>query len=177
MNRYEGEFQEADASLNAAAAARDIARLNLEFTRVTAPFDGTISGSVLSPGNVAAADTTVLAAIIAVDPLHAEFQVPQNLVLSLNRLMRDGQAPRRAGSLGLPGPATRRPSEQAKVEFADVQLDATNGISPLARSDHQSRSLPLAGHVRPGSTGDAAHRTGHSLSRRRLSYAPRVNRS
>src|SRR5262249_31050854 len=89
--RVEGEFQEAEASLKAAQAARDLAKLNLEFTLVTAPIDGTILGPVLAAGNIAVADRTSLASLISMDPMYVYFDVDQRMVLHLTRLSREGR--------------------------------------------------------------------------------------
>src|SRR5262249_59650971 len=85
------EFQEAEASLKAAQAARDLAKLNLEFTLVTAPIDGTILGPVLAAGNVAVADRTSLASLISMDPMYVYFDVDQRFALYLTRLSREGK--------------------------------------------------------------------------------------
>jgi membrane fusion protein, multidrug efflux system len=88
-DRVEGEFLEADASVKVAVAARDVSRLNLEFTEVRAPFDGRVSGPVLGPGNVVVADTTLLATIISTDPMFVAFDVDERTVLHLNRLRHE----------------------------------------------------------------------------------------
>src|SRR6266403_4243879 len=44
-------FQEAEASLLAAEAARDYAKLDLEYTQVRAPIDGRVSRELLTVGN------------------------------------------------------------------------------------------------------------------------------
>ncbi len=58
---YQGFEDEAKAELRAASAARDLARLNLEYTSVRAPIAGKISNPHVSPGGVAVADQTDLA--------------------------------------------------------------------------------------------------------------------
>jgi RND family efflux transporter MFP subunit len=96
--RVEGESQEAEASLKAAQAARDLAKLNLEFTLVTAPIDGTILGPVLAAGNVAVADRTSLASLISMDPMYVYFDVDQQTALNVIRLRREGKIKAEAGT-------------------------------------------------------------------------------
>jgi RND family efflux transporter MFP subunit len=91
VNRVESELLEADASLKAAQAACDRARLNLQFTLVSAPIAGTILGPVLAAGNVAVADRTPLATLVSLDPMYVYFDVDQQTVLNINRLRRDGK--------------------------------------------------------------------------------------
>jgi multidrug efflux system membrane fusion protein len=98
VNRVEGEFQDADASVKVAQAARDLARLNLEFTLVTAPIAGTIIGPVLAAGNVVVADQTPLAALVSMDPMYVYFDVDQQTVLNLTRLRRAGKITSEAGT-------------------------------------------------------------------------------
>ena len=121
-------IQEAEASVKVAAAARDIAKLKLEFTRVTAPFAGTITGTVLAAGNVADADRTSLATIIAVDPLYVSFNVPQDTVLSLNRLRREGKF-RGDVPISLVPQGEQGSSRPAKLEFADIRIDPNAGTA------------------------------------------------
>jgi multidrug efflux system membrane fusion protein len=128
LNLFESELAEAQASLKAAEATREVARINLEFTRVTAPFAGTITGPVLSSGNVANADTTPLATLIAVDPVHVEFHVDQTTILLLNRQRREGKLPPQLQvQVGLRGEEGY--PLQARLEFTDIRLNPANGTA------------------------------------------------
>src|SRR4051794_26219735 len=63
----ESRFQEAKAAMLAAEAARDSAKLDLEFTEVRAPIDGRISRALITPGNYVsgvAGFTTLLTSIV-----------------------------------------------------------------------------------------------------------------
>ena len=66
-----------EASLQAAEKALEIARINLAFTRLESPIDGTILGPVVQAGNVAVADNTTLATIVSTDPMYVYFEVPE----------------------------------------------------------------------------------------------------
>src|SRR6266705_3249520 len=66
-------FQQAKAALLAAEAARDSAKLDLEYTQVRAPIDGRISRALLTEGNYingVAAAATLLTTIVSVDPIY-----------------------------------------------------------------------------------------------------------
>jgi RND family efflux transporter MFP subunit len=89
VDLFEQKFLEATASVKVAEAARNVAKLNLEFTELRAPFDGTVSGPVLGPGNVVVADTTLLATIVSTDQVFVAFDVDQRTVVHLYRMRRE----------------------------------------------------------------------------------------
>ncbi len=70
----------AKAEVNAAEASLQTARLDLEYTQVRAPFSGLIGRAQLTRGNLATADTSVLATLVSVDPLHVYFEPDQQTV-------------------------------------------------------------------------------------------------
>jgi RND family efflux transporter MFP subunit len=77
------------AALKAARAARDLAKLNLDYTRVVAPFDGRIDRRLKDPGNlVGAGEFTPLAEINQIKPIYVYFTISE---LDLLRLMSSSQ--------------------------------------------------------------------------------------
>lgn len=63
----------AQARLNAAQANVDTAELDLEYTRITAPVDGRAGRALITKGNLANADQTLLTTVVSVQPLHVYF--------------------------------------------------------------------------------------------------------
>ncbi|MDB6110988.1 MAG: rane protein [Pedosphaera sp.] len=87
----ESRFQEARAAMLAAEAARDSAKLDLEFTEVHAPIDGRISRALVTPGNYVsgvAGFTTLLTTIVTVDPIYVYADVDENSLLKFNAVAR-----------------------------------------------------------------------------------------
>lgn len=82
---------EARAGLGIQKAARDLARLNLEFTKVRAPITGRIGRGMVDPGNLVQADDTMLTTIVSLDPMYVYFDVDERTVLRLRRLRREGK--------------------------------------------------------------------------------------
>jgi len=86
-----GDRSEAEAQLRLARASRDLTKLNLNFTRVTAPMSGRIGRQFIDPGNLVKADDTILTGIVGLDPMYAAFDVDERTVLRLRRLIREGK--------------------------------------------------------------------------------------
>lgn len=75
---------QAGAQLDADKAAEETARLNLEWTRVTAPIDGRISRMYVTAGNQvwgAVGQATLLTTIVSVDPMYCYVSVPERAFL------------------------------------------------------------------------------------------------
>jgi RND family efflux transporter MFP subunit len=118
------------ANLRAAEAQRDLAKLNLDYTLVTAPFDGRMDRRLVDPGNlVGSGGSTVLAQINQIDPLYVYFTISD---LDLARLLKVTR--------GIPGSTDGRkwpvhaglPSEdgyphQGYLDFAAINLTTTTG--------------------------------------------------
>lgn len=84
------DLAEADASMNAAKAQHDVAKLNLEFTKVKAPISGRIGRRMVDPGNLVTADVTALATIIPLEEVFIYFDMDERTVLKLRRLEGSG---------------------------------------------------------------------------------------
>lgn len=82
---------DAKAALQAAAAARDTARLDLEFCEVKAPVAGRVSRAMVTLGNnVSGADgfTTLLTTVVSVDPMYAYADLDEASFLRFSELVR-----------------------------------------------------------------------------------------
>jgi RND family efflux transporter MFP subunit len=77
LERRAAEASAAQAARLAAQAALATADLDVEFTRVRAPVDGRISRALVTTGNLAAADRTLLATLVSVDPMRVRFSIDE----------------------------------------------------------------------------------------------------
>ena len=87
-------YQEAKSALLAAQAARDSAKLDLEYTLVRAPIDGRVSRALLTEGNYVsglAGAATMLTSIVSVDPVYVYADIDEDTLLKFNRLSRAGK--------------------------------------------------------------------------------------
>jgi multidrug efflux system membrane fusion protein len=76
-------YEKAGATVGAMEAARDRARINLEYTRVTAPLAGRISRRNVDPGNLVNADSSLLTTVVTIKPVYAYFDVDERSYLEL----------------------------------------------------------------------------------------------
>jgi len=116
-------------------ASVETARINLRYTKVTAPISGRIGRSSVTEGAlVTASQPTALASIQQLDPMYVD--VPQSTtdMLRLQRRLEDGRL-KRSGSaknkvtLYL-GDNTRYPLD-GELQFRDITVDQTTGAVTL----------------------------------------------
>ncbi len=126
-----GDRNEAAAMVGVAQAAQNTAKLNLDFTKVTAPISGRISRQNIDPGNLVMANVTILTTIVSLDPIYAYFDVDERATLRFRRLLeagkvksaREGKAP---VLLGLADEDDKYPHE-GMINFVDNRLDPSTG--------------------------------------------------
>jgi multidrug efflux system membrane fusion protein len=83
---------QAQGALQVAEAARDTAKLDLEYTKVRAPVDGRIGRALVTPGNFVSgipAANTMLTTIVSVDPMYVIADVDEVSMLNLRRLLAE----------------------------------------------------------------------------------------
>lgn len=89
--------RQAAGDVEAATAAVEAARLNLEFTQVKAPISGKISENMVDEGNLISggtAQSTLLTTIVSLDPIYCYFDVDERAHLKYVRLLQEGKLPR-----------------------------------------------------------------------------------
>lgn len=85
----QARFQEANAGLLAAQAARDSAKLDLDYTEIRAPIDGRVSRALVTVGNYVSGvpgAATMLTTLVSVDPVYVNADVDENSLLKFNAL-------------------------------------------------------------------------------------------
>ncbi|MDD2769983.1 MAG: efflux RND transporter periplasmic adaptor subunit [Methylococcus sp.] len=82
---------QATADVESAKASVDLAQLNVDFTQIRSPIDGRISRKLITEGNLVAADSTVLAGIVSVDPMYVYFDADERSLLKYRRMEIDGK--------------------------------------------------------------------------------------
>jgi len=130
VDRIAGDYAEAQAAVGVAKAARDLAKLSLEFTKVRAPISGRLSRRMVDPGNLVKADETALTTIVSLDPLFVYFDIDERTVLKLRRLIREGKIQSRAQAV-IPVLAELADEQDfphhGEIDFSDNRVDASTG--------------------------------------------------
>jgi RND family efflux transporter MFP subunit len=102
MSKEEAEtraafVRQAEAGVATAQAAVDAARLDVEFTRVTAPVTGRVSRKLVTEGNLinggVGTQGTLLTTIVSLDPLYVYFEANERDYLKYVRLAKSGERP------------------------------------------------------------------------------------
>jgi RND family efflux transporter MFP subunit len=95
-DRYEADHREAVGNLQVARGNLDLAVLNMEYTRVTAPVSGRVSRYVVTVGNLIQSGDqnggTLLTTIVSVDPMYVYFDMDERTVLRVRQLIRERKA-------------------------------------------------------------------------------------
>jgi RND family efflux transporter MFP subunit len=129
-------FNESRASIGIAEAKRDTAKLNYEWTKVTAPIAGQVSRRMVDPGNLVQADVTPLTTIVAIDKMYINFDVDERTLLRLRRLVTEGKIQARDQRQLLVKAALADEDRQnfphaGYVDFSDNRVDPGTGTLRL----------------------------------------------
>lgn len=90
VDKWRAQRDEAAAGLEEARANAEVAKINLGYTRVLAPFTGRIGRHLIDPGNVVGAGApTKLATLEQVKPLYAYFTVNERDLLRIRKWARE----------------------------------------------------------------------------------------
>jgi multidrug efflux system membrane fusion protein len=87
------ELEQAKARLRSTKAAIEIAKLNLSYTKVTAPITGRISRALITAGNLVNAGQTELTSIVSANRVYAYFDADEQTYLKYMALAKEGTRP------------------------------------------------------------------------------------
>ena len=117
---------QAASDVNAAQAVVSLARLNLEYTQVRAPISGLAGRALVTTGNLAAPDSTVLTTLVSLNPVHVYFESDEQAYLRHgNRTNTAGQDAARTVRVGLS--SEEGYPHTGVLDFMDNQVDPRTG--------------------------------------------------
>ncbi|MGE0609367.1 MAG: efflux RND transporter periplasmic adaptor subunit [Pirellulales bacterium] len=79
------DLADAEAVLKSSRASRDLAELNLSYTKIKAPIRGRVSEPFIDEGNLVKGDDTILTRIVTQDPMFVYFDIDERTMLQLRR--------------------------------------------------------------------------------------------
>jgi multidrug efflux system membrane fusion protein len=124
-------LSQTSADVRAAEAAVATAQLNLGFTEVRSPIAGRVSRAMLTVGNLAQADQSVLTSVVSQDPVYVYFQPDEQTFLRYAELVRKGERAKSANAVRV-GLATDTGYPYAgSVNFVNNQVDPATGTINL----------------------------------------------
>ena len=120
-----------------AEASVETTKLNMDYTRITAPISGRIGRKMITEGNLVNGNqgqTTVLASIVSLDPIYCYFEVDEQSILKYQKMAREDKSENisdgkviceleLANETGFPHKGT--------LDFVDNQVDPSSGTLRL----------------------------------------------
>jgi len=120
------DFEEKKNAAQVAQAALRIAKLNLEYTRITAPFDGRISRAEVTVGNLVTANSgPALATLVSSGRIYAAFDVDEQTFLKLVNPARTAKGTPLPVHLGLADEEGF--PRRGTINSVDNRLDGSSG--------------------------------------------------
>ena len=127
LARREGEHRQARAALGSARAALERAELDLEFTVLKAPMRGRMGEALIDVGNLISPGTTLLATLVAIDPVHVIFEGDERIYLKYQAQAREGDRP---SSREAPNPVQVGLANDTDFPFRGTMDFVDNRINP-----------------------------------------------
>lgn len=142
------EMDNAKANRDSTKAALKIAELNLSYTKVTAPFSGTLSDKLADVGSFAAANSTPLVRLTRTDEIDAVYYISDVDALERTQRLADGtwSLANKNITLNLAGK-----TYEGEIRFVDSIIDPNTGTL-LAKASFKNEN----GELLPGAVGSVS---------------------
>jgi membrane fusion protein, multidrug efflux system len=124
------------AEVEAAEAALETAKINLDYCYIHSPIDGRAGSRLVDVGNVVQPNTTSLLSIQRLDPIYANFTITEGDLPTVQKEMSSGTL---KAAIRLPSDAENT-ARRGRVEFLDNAVQTGTGTvnlrATLSNSDH-----------------------------------------
>lgn len=135
----------AKAGIAQAEAALQAAQLNLDYTEIRAPIDGSIGLSRFSIGNLVGPESGVLATMVQQDPIYVQFPLTQRDLLAQRRQVQERGGDPAAVVVHLRLADGARYEQDGQIDFVDVTVDPGTDTVLVRSLFPNPRNLLLAG--------------------------------
>jgi len=146
FDRLTTEESQAKASVRSAQAALTRAELDLSYTTILAPFEGSIGKVNYNIGNIVGPTSDALARLTVTDPIYVSFQVEEELYLNyLQQQKNSGEPSGVKADLTLRLPNNTSYDEPGELDFADTKIEQGMGTVELRAKFANSNGIILPG--------------------------------
>jgi RND family efflux transporter MFP subunit len=148
LDKLISNADQASAQVESAKAALKQAKLNLDYTDISAPFDGQVGKAYFSEGNLVGPSSGPLATLVDIDPIYVNFQVDEDLYVTyLQHKAVQGEKSLSSDNVKL---TLRLPNDTVlpnpgKLNFTDTQVDQTTGTINLRAQFDNPDNVVLPG--------------------------------
>jgi RND family efflux transporter MFP subunit len=154
VEKWKAERDAEQAKIVEANANLELARINLGYTRVTAPFAGRMDRHLVTAGNlVGAGGSTALAEITRMDPIYAYFTLNERDLISLMKeTPKNAQMSYNQKTVPVFAGVTDTESYplEGRLDFASTSLDPSTGTILLRAVFSNPRGAPGLPRLMPG---------------------------
>ncbi|HEX7815534.1 efflux RND transporter periplasmic adaptor subunit [Dyella sp.] len=126
FDTFKANVDVAKATLQSDQAAAELAKTQLDYTRIFAPFDAVAGSPLVWPGAQLTANSTNIVVLNQIEPVRVAFNVPEDALAAVRAGMGRGDVPVQAKI-----PGDKSPSLQGKMDFIDNAVDTTTGTIVL----------------------------------------------
>ena len=151
------------ANDESAKAQLTTAELNLSYTTIRAPRSGKVSKSLIKPGGLVNASTTLLTTLYSVDPIYVNFTVSEQKLMEIQKRLKGALTPdKKAINYAIKLVDGTTYPHPGRLNFVDTVIDAKTGTLQLRLlGPNAEQSLRAGQFVRvvvPGAVNAAAVR-------------------
>jgi RND family efflux transporter MFP subunit len=127
LDQRRQQFLSTQAEVQGATAALQQARLNLDYTKITAPISGRISNRRLSVGNLVNANDTILTTVVALNPIYFYFDVDERSYIAYARMALQGERPSGRDNAYEVRMVVPGDPKESRINFVDNRIDSATG--------------------------------------------------
>lgn len=130
LNKALGARDEARGNVDEAKANLETAQLNFDWCKVASPIDGRANTHFVDVGNLVTQDSTTLTNVVSIKPIWAYFDVDENTVIKVSKLIEEGKAKKVRGSdlpVDMSLGSVKSFGFKGTIDFVSNQIDPNTG--------------------------------------------------